>query len=111
MLGLPVIDHCEDLTLAGEGVALGKRHAVSSFGLFQHPDFFLDMVRPGMAIYGVYSEQEFRSSPALALRPALALKARVAYVKRLEAGDSAGQPGLSSRKTGRSTLPVTPDGD
>jgi alanine racemase len=76
--------------LASEGVALGKRHAVSSFGLFQHPDFFLDMVRPGMAIYGVYSEQEFRSSPALALRSALALKARVAYVKRLEAGDSAG---------------------
>ncbi len=48
------------------------------------------MVRPGMAIYGVYSEQEFRGSPALALRSALALKARVAYVKRLEAGDSAG---------------------
>jgi alanine racemase len=76
--------------LMSEGVALGKRHAVSSFGLFQHPDFFLDMVRPGMAIYGVYSEQEFRESPALALRCALALKARVAYVKRLEAGDSAG---------------------
>ncbi len=77
-------------TLASEGVALGKRHAVSSFGLFQHPDFFLDMVRPGMAVYGVYSEQEFRTSDALALRPALALKARVAYVKRLEAGASAG---------------------
>ncbi len=76
--------------LASEGVAPGKRHAVSSFGLFQHPDFFLDMVRPGMAIYGVYSEQEFRASTALALRSALALKARVAYVKRLEAGDSAG---------------------
>jgi alanine racemase len=76
--------------LAAEGIALGKRHAVSSFGLFQHPDFFLDMVRPGMAIFGVYSEQEFRSSTALALRPTLALKARVAYVKRLEAGDSAG---------------------
>jgi alanine racemase len=76
--------------LSSEGIDLGKRHAVSSFGLFQHPDFFLDMVRPGMAIYGVYSEQEFRGSDALSLRPALALKARVAYVKRLEAGDSAG---------------------
>jgi len=76
--------------LKSEGIALGTRHAVSSFGLFQHPDFFLDMVRPGMAIYGVYSEQEFRESPALALRSALALKARVAYVKKLETGDSAG---------------------
>ena len=77
-------------SLASEGIALGTRHAVSSFGLFQHPDFFLDMVRPGMAIYGVYSEEVFRKSSALALRSTLALKARVAYVKRLEAGDSAG---------------------
>lgn len=76
--------------LASEGVALGKRHAASSFALFQHPDFFLDMVRPGMAIYGVYSEQEFRGSKVLDLRPALALKARVIYVKKLEPGDSAG---------------------
>jgi alanine racemase len=76
--------------LASEGVALGARHAASSFGLFQHPDFFLDMVRPGMAIYGVYPEEVFRGSEALALLPALALKARVVYVKRLEAGDSAG---------------------
>lgn len=76
--------------LASEGVPLGKRHSVSSFGLFQHPDAFLDMVRPGMAIYGVYSEQMFRSSEALALRPAIALKARVIYVKQLQPGDSAG---------------------
>jgi alanine racemase len=77
-------------SLTSSGVALGRRHAASSFALFLHPDYFLDMVRPGMAIYGVYSEQEFRGSAALDLRPALALKARVAYVKRLEAGDSAG---------------------
>src|SRR6266850_6118274 len=42
------------------GVVLGKKHAASSFTLFQHPDAFLDMVRPGMAIYGIYSENEFR---------------------------------------------------
>jgi alanine racemase len=63
--------------LSREGIALGKRHAVSSFGLFQHSDFFLDMVRPGMAIYGVYSEPPFRESKDLTL-------------KRLQPGDSAG---------------------
>jgi alanine racemase len=94
--------------LSAEGVALGRRHAVSSFGLFQHPDFFLDMVRPGMAIYGVYSEQEFRGSKALSLRCALALKARVAYVKRLEAGDSAGynRAYKAERPVWIATLPV-----
>ncbi|OFW08195.1 MAG: alanine racemase [Acidobacteria bacterium RIFCSPLOWO2_02_FULL_67_36] len=68
----------------------GRRHAASSFALFQHPDGFLDMVRPGMAIYGAYSEPQFRTMGIMKLTPAVSLKARVAYVKQLEAGDSAG---------------------
>ncbi len=76
--------------LQASGIALGRRHAASSFGLFQHPEAFLDMVRPGMAIYGVYSEPEFRTQGILDLQPALSLKARVAYVKQLSAGESAG---------------------
>lgn len=75
--------------LEQKGVKLGKRHAVSSFGLFQHPDKFLDMVRPGMAIYGIYPEKEFRGM-AMDLRPAVGLKTRVAYVKQLRKGESAG---------------------
>ena len=71
-------------------MTLGRKHSASSFGLFQRPEAFLDMVRPGMAIYGVYSEPEFRRAGTLDLRPALALKARVAYVKQLPKGDSAG---------------------
>ena len=45
--------------LEAEGVRLGRKHAASSFTLFQHPDAFLDMVRPGMALFGVYSEPNF----------------------------------------------------
>jgi alanine racemase len=71
-------------------IMTGKRHAASSFGLFQHPEAFLDMVRPGMAVYGVYSESQFRKAGILNLRPAVALRARVAYVKQLREGDSAG---------------------
>ena len=76
--------------LEKEGIALGKKHAASSFALFQHPDAFFDMVRPGMAIYGVYSENELRHTDVMDLRPALSLKARVVYVKKLRKGDSAG---------------------
>jgi alanine racemase len=76
--------------LAAEGVALGRRHAASSFALFQNESAFLDMVRPGMAIYGVYSEAPFRGLGVMDLRPAVGLRARVAYVKQLRAGDSAG---------------------
>jgi alanine racemase len=73
-----------------DGIALGRKHAASSFTLFQHPEAFLDMVRPGMAIYGIYSENEFRHTAIMDLRPAISLKARVIYVKKLRKGDSAG---------------------
>jgi len=94
--------------LASAGVSLGRRHAASSFALFQHPDSFLDMVRPGMAIFGNYSEQAFRTTGIMALRPAIALRARVAYVKRLEAGDSAGYERAykADRPVWIATLPV-----
>jgi alanine racemase len=73
-----------------EGIALGRKHAASSFPLFQHPDAFFDMVRPGMAIYGIYSENEFRHLGIMDLRPAISLKARVIYAKKLRKGESAG---------------------
>jgi alanine racemase len=76
--------------LEKEGIALGKKHAASSFTLFQHADAFFDMVRPGMAIYGIYSENEFRHTGVMDLRPAISLKARVVYAKKLRKGDSAG---------------------
>jgi alanine racemase len=100
----------ESLTreLAGVGVKVGRRHAVSSFGLFEHPEAFLDMVRPGMAVYGIYSEQRFRKTTLMDLQPAIALRARVAYVKRLEPGDSAGYERAyrTDRPVWLATLPV-----
>jgi len=94
--------------LEREGIPLGKKHAASSFGLFERPDGFLDAVRPGMAIYGVYSEQEFRSMNIMALEPAIALKARVAYVKQLAPGDSAGynRAYMAKRPVWVATIPV-----
>jgi len=79
---------CGDLER--DTIALGRKHTASSFGLFQHPGAFYDMVRPGMAIYGVYSEPEFRGTGVMDLRPAMALRARVAYVKQVPRGDSVG---------------------
>jgi alanine racemase len=94
--------------LEKEGIALGRKHTASSFTLFQHPDAFLDMVRPGMAIYGIYSENEFRHTGIMELRPAISLKARVAYVKKLRKGDSAGynRAYMAKEDVWVATLPV-----
>lgn len=48
------------------------------------------MARPGMAIYGIYPEKEFRHAGVMDLRPAVSLKARVIYTKKLRRGESAG---------------------
>jgi alanine racemase len=95
-------------SLEKEGVALGKKHAASSFGLFQHPEAFLDMVRPGMAIYGIYPENEFRHTAIMDLRPAISLKARIIYVKKLPKGDSAGynRAYIAKNDVWVATLPV-----
>jgi len=94
--------------LEKEGIALGKKHAASGFSLFEHPEAFLDMVRPGMAIYGIYSENEFRRTAVMDLRPAISLKARVIYVKKLRKGDSAGynRTYMAKEDIWMATLPV-----
>ena len=95
-------------SLETAGVRLGRKHAASSFTLFQHPDAFLDMVRPGMALIGIYSEAQFRTQRILELRPGVALRTRVAYVKQLLKNESAGYERVYRTKqdTWVATLPV-----
>ena len=92
----------------GDGVSLGLLHAASSFALFQRPDSFLDMVRPGMALFGVYPDPQFNGSDALDLRPAISFKTRIIYVKKLKKGDSAGynRAYVAKEPTWVATLPV-----
>ena len=79
-----------EASLAPAGISLGVRHAASSFALFDNPAAFLDMVRPGMALFGQYSTERFRTMGTLDLRPTMSLKARVVLVKRLTRGETAG---------------------
>lgn len=83
-------------------------HAASSYALFQNHDAFLDLVRPGMALFGIYSEPAFRRTRMMDLRPAVALRCRVALVKQLEPGESAGynRAFIAREPTWIATLPV-----
>lgn len=94
--------------LRADGVPIGRRHAASTYTFFQHPGVRLDMVRPGMALWGVYPDQAFRTQGILDLRPAMALRARVAYVKKLEPGSSAGyeRAFMATVPTWIATVPV-----
>ena len=88
------------------GMDLGRLHAASSHGLFHRPEAFLDMVRPGLALFGAYPSGADRS--LVALTPAFRVRARVARVERLREGDtvSYGRAWRAERPTWAATLPV-----
>ncbi len=72
------------------GFPIGFRHAASSDAICEFPAAYteLDMVRPGIMLYGLYPSTHAEKERKLDLKPALSLKARVAYVKTLRPGES-----------------------
>jgi alanine racemase len=72
------------------GFSIGLRHAASSDAICEFPAACteLDMVRPGIMLYGLYPSTHAETERKLDLKPALSLKARVAYVKTLRPGES-----------------------
>lgn len=71
-----------------KGINCGLRHAASSAGLLTSPEFYLDMVRPGITIYGYYPNEQTQKEDPLHLQPALRLKARVIFIKDMESGET-----------------------
>ena len=67
------------------GLTVPWRHCANSAAIIDLPAAHLDLVRPGIALYGLYPSGEVERS-RLRLKPAMALKARVAQVKRVPAG-------------------------
>ncbi len=95
--------------LGSAGLSLGRLHAASTYTLFQHgEEALLDMVRIGMGLLGIYPDAKFKAMKTVELRSALAMRVRVAYVKQIAAGDSAGyeRAYVASKPTWIATLPV-----
>ena len=95
--------------LKAAGVRLGRLHAASTYTLFQHGnETSFDMVRPGMGLLGIYPDAKFKAMQKMDLKTALAMRVRVAYVKQLAAGTSAGyeRAYVAKKDTWIATLPV-----
>ena len=93
--------------LSRAGMDPGLRHAANSAGALVHPSARLDMVRVGIALYGI------EPAPGLAsdteLQPAMSLHAEVTMVKHLAAGDGVSY-GLRHVFERPSTVAVVPLG-
>jgi alanine racemase len=71
--------------LEAEGFAPRYRHAANSAAVVQLPESHLDLVRVGVALYGLDPGQGVGERAGL--RPALRLRSAVSMVKRLPAGE------------------------
>lgn len=95
--------------IEARGIPLGRLHAASTYTLFQHgKETWFDMTRVGMGLFGLYPDPKFTAMNLLTLKPALALRVRVAYVKQIAAGESAGyeRAYMAKKNTWIATLPV-----
>ncbi|MHB1127403.1 MAG: alanine racemase [Bacillota bacterium] len=71
--------------LEDNGLIIPVKHAANSAAILEIPETHLTMVRPGIILYGYYPSGEVRQD-LVAVKPAMTLKARVAFVKRVQAG-------------------------
>ena len=62
------------------------RHIANSGGILQLPESHLDLVRPGIMLYGVYPSKEVPQT--VKLQPALSWKSQVVYFKVVQPGSS-----------------------
>jgi alanine racemase len=75
-----------DEALKAMGINLPIRSMSSTDATFHNPDGWLDLVRPGMSLYGVYPEKKDLLAP-VDLKQALSFKARIEYVKDVSRGE------------------------
>ena len=69
-----------------EGIGPSVQHAANSALAINNPEGRYDLVRCGLAIYGLSPLE--KPNTALDLRPAMKVRSEVSYVKTIEAGDS-----------------------
>ena len=88
------------------GVAVGMRHAANSAAVLALPDSHFDLVRCGIAVYGVAPAPHLRGR--VHLRPAMRLRARVVHTKDVDAGTPIGYGHMyrTQRPATIATVPV-----
>ncbi|MFN2607970.1 MAG: alanine racemase [Acidimicrobiales bacterium] len=92
--------------LGSHGIVPPLLHVSNSAGVLGHPGARHDLVRCGIALYGVPPSRAL--DRLVDLRPALSLRARVSYVKELAAGEgvSYGQRYRFERPSVVATVPL-----
>ncbi|MBE6964082.1 MAG: alanine racemase [Ruminococcaceae bacterium] len=89
--------------LEAAGVRFSVRHCANSGALARYPEMYLDMIRPGIALYGAGADRD-----RLGLRPVMALRSCVSTIKVFDPGTdlSYGRTYRTADKTRVGVLPI-----
>ena len=68
-----------------EGIDIALRHCCNSAAVLELPEYYCDMVRPGIIMYGCEPSPEIDITP-YDLRPVMSLRCCIAHVKLIDAG-------------------------
>jgi alanine racemase len=92
--------------LEKEGIKIPIKHVGNSATLLDLPHMWLDMVRPGLAIYGLYPSKEVKKT--INLIPAQQFKTKIVFIKELPLGESIsyGRTYITKRRMRVASLPV-----
>ena len=84
----------------------GISHAANSGAIIDMPDSHLDMVRPGISLYGYYPSLE--TSEAVRLRPVMSIESEIDSVKIIEKDDSVsyGRKFIAEKETKIVSVPI-----
>ena len=90
------------------GIRPRLRHLSNSGGLWAHPELRFDLVRTGIAMYGLTPAPVLGTAADLGLVPAMSLVARLAHVKGVEPGTSVSYGGTwtADRPTALGLVPL-----
>ena len=93
--------------LRERGVTFPYEHCANSAAIIDVEDARFDIVRAGISTYGLYPSEEVNQN-AVHLKPALALKSHVAFVKEIEEGTPVSYGGtfVAEKKMKIATIPV-----
>ena len=78
--------------LEARGIMIPVKHIGNSAAIIDLPEFSVDMMRAGIALYGMYPSDEVFFDE-VALKPALRLVSQVIFVKTIEKGEAVGYGG------------------
>lgn len=92
--------------IEAKGIPIPIRHIANSAAILDLPYTHLDMVRPGIILYGLWPSDEMDQT--LELRPAMKFKAQVGFIKDMPAHTSVsyGRSYFTERPARIATLPV-----